>query len=83
MKSGLRATRFGSRCHKLRNYHGYMQIGVDRPPNRRLQLTALRAREIMAFLKAGISSAAISIYWCAAAEARGVRLLGNVVGKPF
>jgi len=45
------------------------------PPNRRLQLTALCAREIRAFLKAEISSTVVSIYWCAAAEAQDVRRL--------
>ncbi len=42
------------------------------PPNRRLQRTALCARKIAAFLKAGISLTAISSYGCAAAEAQAV-----------
>jgi hypothetical protein len=37
-----------------------------------LQLTALCAREIVAFLKAGISLLVVPIYRCAAAEAQDV-----------
>jgi hypothetical protein len=41
-------------------------------PNQRLQRTALCAHEIVAFLKARISSIVFSTYWCAAAEAQHV-----------
>jgi len=43
------------------------------PANKGLQRTALCAREIRAFLKAGISPTAFLIYECAAAEAQAVR----------
>ena len=42
------------------------------PPNTGLQRTALRAREIVAILKGGISPTVFSIYRCAAAEAQAV-----------
>jgi len=37
-----------------------------------MQRTALRARKIVAFLKAGISPTAFPIYQCAAADAQTV-----------
>jgi hypothetical protein len=45
---------------------------LQQPPNRRLQRTALRAHEIVAFLKARISLIAFSIYWCGAAKRQHV-----------
>jgi len=44
-----------------------------------MQRTALCARKIVAFLKAGISSATIPIYECAAADAQPVGRIPNAV----
>ena len=43
------------------------------PPNTGMQRTALCARKIVAFLKAGIGPTAFPIYQCAAADAQPVR----------
>jgi hypothetical protein len=42
------------------------------PSNTGMQRTALRARKIVAFLKAGIDPTAFLIYRCAAADAQPV-----------
>ena len=43
------------------------------PPNQRMQPDAVPASEIAPMLHAGISYTAITILWCGAADAQGVR----------
>jgi hypothetical protein len=49
-----------------------MQHTPDLPSNTGMQRTALCARKILAFLKAGISPTPVPIYECAAADAQTV-----------